>query len=72
VRQRLFVSLCGGTSVVVITLAAAASPRDSKANNISLRRNNTVAVLVVTQSVLDGYRMMYAKVDIVEDAESTP
>lgn len=57
---------------MVITLAAAASPRDSKANNISLRRNNTVAVLVVTQSVLDGYRMMYAKVDIVEDAESTP
>lgn len=44
------ISLCGGTPVVAITLAAAASPWDSKANNIniSLGRNNTVVLLVVT------------------------
>jgi hypothetical protein len=48
VRQRLFVSLCCGTPVVAITLAAAASPQDAEANSISLGRNNTVVVLVVT------------------------
>ena len=48
VRQRLLFSLCGGTPVVAISLAAAASPPDAEANNISLGRNNTVVVLVVT------------------------